>query len=219
MLKENLEKIFEEIKNGNNLGEPITLVGATKTVPVEIINESISLGLSAVAENKVSEFRNKTEFINGAKQHFIGHLQTNKIKYVVGKVELIHSIDSYRLAQIVSERAIKINAIQNILVQINIGSEEQKSGLDTENAIKNVKEISKLHGIKVCGIMAMLPKTDDTSLLKTLCLKMRSFYNELKADGLEMKYLSLGMSEDYKIAIKNGSNMIRLGSAIFGKRN
>ena len=219
MLKDNLLKVLHNIKNGNNLGEKIYLVGATKTMPVETINNATSLGLEIVAENKVSEFREKHGKIINAKEHFIGHLQTNKVKYIVGQVELIHSVDSLHLAQAISDRANKIGVTQDILVQINVGKEETKSGFYPDIAIESVKAIAQLQNINVCGLMAMLPPTDDQGLLKKLCLQMREFFDKLNNDGYNLKYLSVGMSADYQIAIQNGSNMIRLGSTIFGKRN
>ena len=215
----NLKNILELIKNGNNLGEKITLVGATKTVPIETINQAIKLGLEVVAENKVQEFREKTEQIKGGIQHFIGHLQTNKVKYLVGKVELIQSVDSIHLAEEISKIATKKNLIQNILCEINIGGEPSKSGFNEANAIENVLAVAKLNGINVCGLMAMLPHSEDLGLLEKLCKNLRKIYDELINLGLPLTTLSLGMSNDYKIAIKNGSNMIRLGSIIFGKRN
>ena len=219
MLKENLYKILSEISCGNNLGEKITLVGATKTMPVEIINQAISLGLQVVAENKVQEFREKTDFINGATQHFIGHLQTNKVKYLVGKVKLIQSVDSIHLAEEISKQATRKNVVQDILCEINIGGELSKSGFTPQNAMDSILEVSKLPNLRVCGLMAMLPHTDKENLLENLCKQMRELYDNLRSVGLPFTYLSMGMSNDYKIAIKNGSNMIRLGSIIFGKRN
>ncbi len=218
MLKQNLEQIFSTIKNGNNLGEEVILVGATKMVSPEIINLAIDLGLQYVAENKVNEFREKHDKIVGARQHFIGHLQTNKVKYLVGQVELIHSVDSIHLAEAISNEAIKKQVIQDILVQVNIGKEEQKHGLLPHEVFEGVKNISSLPNLKIRGLMAMLPLTDDHNLLKTLCLEMREFFDQLKEKGYQMDYLSVGMSADYKIAVQNGSNMIRLGSTIFGKR-
>ena len=127
MLKDNLLSIIEEIKNGNPYGEDITLVGATKFVDVEVINDAIDLGLKVVAENQAQEFVRKTEFISkNAKQHFIGHLQTNKVKYLVGKVDLIHSVDSVKLANAINERALKLGVVQNVLLEINVGGESSK---------------------------------------------------------------------------------------------
>lgn len=219
MIEENLKRIFFDIKNGNNLGEKISLVGATKTVDSERINLAIKNGLNIVAENKVQEFRDKHPFIIGAKEHFIGHLQTNKVKYLVGNVELIQSVDSVRLAEEISNCAIKKNVVQDILIEINVGGELSKSGFDYDNAKDIVKTVSAFNGIKVRGLMAMLPKSDDQEFLAALCQKMRSVYDDIKKDNSDFRYLSVGMSGDYEIAIKNGSNMIRIGSGIFGKRN
>ena len=220
MLKNNVEKILLEIKNGNDLKEDITLVGATKTVSADIINQAVSYGLKVVAENRVQEFREKHNLIVGADQHFIGHLQTNKVKYLVGNVSLIHSVDSVRLAEEIDKQAKKINVVQNILIEVNVGGELSKSGFDFINAESGVKDISKnFSGVKVVGLMAMLPKSDDKDFLASLCKKMRALYEKLKKDGLPFSVLSMGMSSDYKIAINNGSNMIRVGRTIFGERN
>ena len=219
MILQNLLDVLSEISSGNNLGEEITLVGATKTIDVETINLAIKNGLKVVAENRVQEFNQKSEFIKGASQHFIGHLQTNKVKYLVGKVELIHSVDSVKLANEISCCAVKRNVVQKILIEVNVGGELSKSGFSPDNVIEQVKEISKLSGIEVVGLMAMLPKTDDENLKEKLCLQMREIFDKLKAQGLPFIYLSMGMSGDYKTAIKCGSNMIRLGSCIFGQRN
>lgn len=218
MLEKNLKDILNFIESGNNLKEKITLVGATKTQSIETIQKAINLGLNVVAENRVQEFREKTEYLKNCEQQFIGHLQTNKVKYIVGLVSLIQSVDSIHLAEAISEQAVKKDIIQDILVEVNIGGELSKSGINPENAIETVKKISKLQNIKVKGLMAMLPKSEDETLLKNLCLKMREIYDTLLKEGFDFKYLSVGMSHDYKIAIQNGSNMIRLGSSIFGQR-
>jgi len=220
MLKENLDKIFLNIKDGNNFGEPITLVGATKTVSVDVINQAVALGLKVVAENKVQEFNLKHDFISpNAKQHFIGHLQTNKVKYIIGKVDLIHSVDSVHLAEEIDKQAQKKQVVQDVLMEVNIGGELSKSGFDRENAIENAIKISALPHLRLVGLMAMLPKLDDENALISLAKSMRELFDKLKIKGLPMKYLSMGMSGDYKIAINNGSNMIRLGRDIFGQRN
>ena len=220
MYKDKLLEILSATKNGNNLGEKITVVGATKTIPYPEINEAISLGLEVVAENRVQEFREKTEFIDKkASQHFIGHLQTNKVKYLVGKVDLIHSVDSLHLAEEIGKQAKKVGVTQNILMEINVGGELSKSGFNIENAIDNAKVLAKIDNVKLLGLMAMLPKSDDSEYLARLTKKMRCVFDELNNQGLNLKHLSIGMCGDYLIAIKNGSNMIRLGSIIFGKRD
>ena len=220
MLKENLQKVFTDIASGNNLGEKIALVGATKMVDTQTINTAIELGLKVVAENKVQEFRDKHLDIIGAEQHFIGHLQTNKVKYLIGQVSLIQSVDSVRLAEEIDKQAKKKNLTQNVLIEINVGGELSKSGFSYADALGSIISISKqFSNISVVGLMAMLPHSDDEKYLSDLCANMRSLYEKLKEFGLPFKYLSMGMSNDYLIAIKNGSNMIRLGSQIFGKRN
>jgi pyridoxal phosphate enzyme (YggS family) len=189
-------------------------------VDVQTINQAIGLGLEVVAENKVQEFNQKHEFIIGARQHFIGHLQTNKVKYLVGKVELIHSVDSVHLAEQIDKLAYKKGVVQDILIEVNIGGELSKSGFDFSNALENALSIKKQFSlIRIKGLMAMLPHSQDSSLLAELCKKMRALFDELKNNDFDTKYLSIGMSNDYEIAIENGSNMIRLGTQIFGKRN
>jgi pyridoxal phosphate enzyme (YggS family) len=217
----NLENILNLISCGNNLGEKITLVGATKTMSADVINSAIDCGLTVVAENKVQEFREKTCLINKiAKQHFIGHLQTNKVKYLVGFVELIHSVDSIHLAQEIDRVAQKKQVVQDILLEVNIGGELSKSGFNPDN-VKDaaIKIANELQNVKLKGLMAMLPHSDDKEFLGTLCDKMRSLYDDLKLNGLDFEYLSIGMSNDFEIAIKHGSNTIRLGRTIFGERN
>ena len=220
MLKENLEKVFANIASGNNLGEQITLVGATKMVDAQTINTAIDLGLKVVAENKVQEFREKHLEIIGAEQHFIGHLQTNKVKYLIGNVALIQSVDSVKLAQEINRQANNKNLTQDILIEVNVGGELSKSGFSLDDTFENIIDIAKSFPcVRVVGLMAMLPHSSDQIYLQELCGKMRQLYDKLQEFGLPFKYLSMGMSNDYLIAIKNGSNMIRLGSEIFGKRN
>ena len=221
MLEQKLLEVLELVKKGNPYGEPVTLVGATKTLSADVINKAINLGLTVVAENKVQEFREKTDLLDkSASQHFIGHLQTNKVKYLVGKVELIHSVDSLHLAEEINRVALNKGVKQNVLVEINVGGELSKSGFDLNNAKENInKIISEFESLNVLGLMAMLPKSEDKEYLTSLQRKMRALYDECKADGLNFKHLSMGMSNDYELAIKNGSNMIRLGTAIFGQRN
>ena len=219
MIKDNLNKILNEISSGNCFGEKINLIGASKMNDADTVNQAIDCGLEIVAENRVQEFLQKMDFVKGARWHFIGHLQTNKVKYLVGKVEVIHSVDSVKLAEEISKVALKRNLVQDILIEVNIGGELSKSGINPLTAEETVKEISKLEGVNCVGLMAMLPHTDDKNLLKNLCLQMRAIYDKLKDDGFDFKYLSMGMSNDYKIAVKYGSNTIRIGSAIFGARN
>ena len=220
MLKDNVDKILKEIAGGNNFGEKITLVAATKTQSAETINDAIKCGIEVVAENRVQEFCEKTALLSPCRQHFIGHLQTNKVKYLVGKAELIHSVDSFHLAAAINDFAAKTGVIQDILIEINAGGEQSKSGFLFSNVKSGVKEIANnLKSVRVKGLMAMMPISGDKDYLADLFDKARELYDELKNEGYPLEYLSMGMSEDYKIAIAHGSNMIRLGTALFGKRN
>ena len=221
MIEENLKKVLDLISQGNDRGEKITLVGATKTMSVETINLAVEKGLRVVAENRVQEFRDKCAFISPlARQHFIGRLQTNKVKYLVGKVDLIHSVDSLHLAEAIDKEAKKKGVIQDVLIEINVGVEISKGGFSIETAKASVQEIYRnCKNLRVCGLMTMLPHVEDEKLLVDLCKKTRSLYDDMKESGLPFEYLSMGMSNDYQTAIKNGSNLIRLGRTIFGKRN
>ncbi len=220
MIKENLEKIFKEIENGNNLGEKITLVGATKMQSADTVNEAISCGLTDFGENKAQEFRDKNDFIlPSAVRHFIGRLQTNKVKYLVGKVSLIHSVDDFSLAEEISSRSEKLNLTTNILIEVNFAQDENKGGIPLGELDDFLKKVSVLPNLKVLGLMTVAPHLDDENALAEIFDKARQTYDELKKSYPDFKYLSMGMSADYKTAIKHGSNMIRLGTSIFGQRN
>lgn len=218
MLKDNYQKIMSELSRGNNLGEEITLLGATKFVPVETVNEAIGLGLLHIGENKAQEFRDKFEFYSPCVKHFIGTLQSNKLKYVVGKADIIDSVSSTLLAEQIDEKARALGITQKIMIEINAGEEESKTGATFLQAKELYKSIISLKNLSLVGIMAMLPINDDESVLEEACKKVRAFYDEIKTQTKTLEYLSVGMSSDYKIAIRNGSNMIRIGSSLFGSR-
>ena len=218
-IKENLNQIYKDGEGGNNLGEPITVIGATKYVESDLIAYARDCGLNDVGDNKVQEFRDKTSKIEGLNYHFIGRLQKNKVKYLIGKVKLIQSVDSLDLAEEISKQSQKAGITTDILMEVNSAGEESKGGVSTENAFNLALEIAKLPNIKLKGIMAMLPFTDEVELLQKLCLQMRNLYDTIKKEGLDFEYLSMGMSGDYKIAIANGSNMIRVGTVLFGERD
>ncbi|MBR2336385.1 MAG: YggS family pyridoxal phosphate-dependent enzyme [Clostridia bacterium] len=218
MLRENYQNIIDELALGNNLGEKITLLGATKFVSAEKINEAIGLGLVHIGENKAQEFRDKFELYAPCVKHFIGTLQTNKLKYVVGKADIIDSISSIELASLINEKAKELGIRQKIMIEINAGDEISKTGASFADAKALYKSIIGLDSLELVGIMAMLPISDNEELLADSCQRVRGFYDEIKARTSTVEYLSVGMSNDYKIAIKNGSNMIRIGSALFGAR-
>ena len=218
MLKENYQNIINELALGNNLGEKITLLGATKFVDVSLINDAIGLGLTHIGENKAQEFRDKFDSYAPCTKHFIGTLQTNKLKYVVGKADIIDSVSSISLAEAINQKASQLNVTQKVMLEINAGGEESKTGASLEDAKALYKSIISLDNLQLVGIMAMLPISEDEELLATTCKSVRAFYDEIKSQTNTIEYLSVGMSNDYKIAIKNGSNMIRIGSSLFGKR-
>ena len=184
----------------------------------EDINRAISAGISDIGDNHVQEFKDKYGQITGTpRRHFIGHLQTNKIKYLLGKVDLYHSVDRLNLAEELSKKSENAGITSNVLLQINIGDQPTKGGFGYTGAEKALKIIKALPALKVLGLMAMLPLSDDIGLLQKLAGDMRKLYDELN-DGT-FEYLSMGMSGDWKLCVEKGSNTIRLGTNIFGARN
>ena len=218
-ITQKVKEIKKELAKGNPFGEKVTLVAATKMQTPEAINEAISAGVDAVAENKPQEFRDKDAFIMPCIRHFIGHLQTNKVKYIVGKVDLIHSCDRDALAEEIARLSVNKGLVSNILIQINIGSEESKGGYAYEDAEETVARLSAIDGLCVKGFMAMLPDTDDQTLLRALARKMRSLFDRAKEKYPTIEHLSKGMSGDYALCVEAGSNIVRVGSTIFGARN
>lgn len=220
MIEENVKKLFCEVPEYNPYGEKVTVVAAVKLQTVECINRAISVGIRDIGDNHVQEFRDKYDDITGdPKRHFIGHLQTNKIKYLLGKVDLYHSVDRTSLAEELSKKSQAAGKASNILIQINIGNEETKGGFALEDAERAYREISALPALNVEGLMAMLPLSDDENYLRKLARQMRKEYDLLTAKGARFKYLSMGMSGDWKLCVEEGSNMIRVGTSIFGQRN
>lgn len=220
MITENVKKLLAEIPKANPQGEAVTLVAAVKMQTPEAINEAICAGVRAIGDNHVQEFKEKYDLIEGnPERHFIGHLQTNKVKYLIGKVNLYHSVDRYNLAEELSKRSAAAGITSNILVQINIGNEETKGGFELDEARDACERIAKLPALKIEGLMAMLPFIDDEAELRRLATLMRRKYDELKADFPAFKHLSMGMSGDWKLCVECGSNMIRLGTSIFGPRH
>jgi len=218
-IKENVEKILEELSLGNVYNEKITLVGASKLQPPSVINAAIEAGLKDIGENFVQEFKEKYDSVNGANRHFIGHLQTNKVKYLIGKTYLYQSVDRDSLAKEISARSVGAKVTSNVLIQINIGNEESKGGFSLSEGEAAYRRIKELPSINVKGFMAMLPAVGEESYLISLVEKMRALYDKVKSDDGNIEYLSVGMSGDYKLCIAHGSNMVRIGTALFGKRN
>ena len=218
MITQRVKEIKEELKNGNSFGEKVLLVAATKMQDVSAINEAIIAGVDAVAENKPQEFRDKNALLSPCPRHFIGHLQTNKIKYLIGKIDLYHSCDREELAMTLAKHSQNKGIISNILIQINIGDENTKGGYDYVDAQNVFLHLNAVEGLKVKGFMAMLPDVDDEETLRDLCKKMRRLFDWAKTQSKDVEFLSMGMSGDYKLCVEEGSNVIRLGSTIFGAR-
>ncbi len=207
-----------------NLPKDVTLIGVSKTKPVEYVEEAYEAGLRDFGENKVQELVDKIEYFKEKKDirwHLIGHLQRNKVKYVVGKVYLIHSLDSIRLLEEIENKYKKADKIANALIQINIAKEESKYGIYEEELENIIYAIEKCKNVKIKGIMSIIPKGSNEECAKYFgqVKNIFSLLQNKNFNNIEMKYLSMGMTGDYPIAIKEGSNMIRVGQGIFGKRN
>ena len=214
-----VQALKTELAAGNKYGEKVLLVAATKTQSAQAINEAIVAGVDAVAENKPQEFRDKNEDLLPCPRHFIGHLQTNKIKYLLGKIDLYHSCDRDELAAELARQSIAKGLVSNVLIQINVGEEETKSGYSYANAKETFSRLSAVQGLKIKGFMAMLPESDDEGLLRKLAQDMRRLFEWAKTQSSDVEYLSMGMSGDYQLCIAEGSNVVRVGSTIFGRRN
>lgn len=220
MIEENIEKA---LKKSGREGEKVELIAVTKTIDIDRINETIRVGISNIGENKVQELEKKYDLIGDTvNYHMIGHLQTNKVKNIIGKTRLIHSLDRLSLAKELDKRSKNSDIITDVLVQVNVAEEESKFGLKVEEVLYFIEEILDLKNIKVRGLMTIAPNTTDEILLRKV---FRTLYNlkeniiNKNYENLSMDYLSMGMTNDYQLAIEEGSNMIRVGSAIFGKRN
>jgi pyridoxal phosphate enzyme (YggS family) len=221
-IAENLLKINKEIekaaKKSGRTKDDISLVAVTKTKPLQTIKDLIELGIRDFGENRVQELSGKMDSINeDVRWHMIGHLQKNKVKYLVDNVYMIHSVDSLELAKEISKRAIQKNKKIKILLQLNISGEETKYGLTVEKLIEMLPECSEMNGVEVCGLMTMAPFYAENRELKAIFSKMSQLRVDIKAknmDNIGMQYLSMGMSNDYIIAIEEGANMVRIGSAL-----
>ncbi len=217
-------EISEVAKSAEMRSEDITLVAATKMNDAERVREAIAAGVDACGENRVQELVEKYEqgAYHGAPLHFIGTLQTNKVKYIVGKVDLIQSVNSIKLAKEISKCAVKLGIVQDILVEINIGDEESKSGAKEQALDELLKEISLLPSVRVRGLMTIPPICHDEAEQKRFFMKMKELFIDIRAkkyDNINMEFLSMGMSGDYKAAISCGANMVRVGTGIFGARH
>lgn len=224
---DNYQRVLERIQTAANQSggkpEEIKLVAVSKTIPVEIVQGAVADGITLLGENRVQEAKQKFEVIgNQATWHLVGHLQSNKVKPAVSMFELIQSVDSIELAKEIDHRALQIKKVQHILVEVNTSGEETKFGLEPAALIPMLEQISPLSNIRIQGLMTIGPLVPDPELARPSFIQLRELSETVKLLGLpniEMNILSMGMTSDFEIAIQEGANMIRIGTAIFGHRN
>ena len=226
-VSQNTQELLEEIQQtalscGRNPSE-VRLMAVTKTVAPELVNEAISCGIRLLGENRVQELLEKYDAYEktGVEIHFIGHLQTNKVRQIIDKVTMIHSVDSLRLAKEIDRQAAKFNKVMDILIEVNIGGEESKFGIPPEQLEDLLDQISKLSHVSVKGLMAIPPVCENSAENAHYFKKMQQLFIDMKQknmDNRNMSILSMCMSGDYKAAIQYGSNIVRIGTALFGAR-
>ena len=226
MIRENLTNVLTTIKEAeekSRFHQTVTLVAVSKTHPVSDIQEAYDAGVRDFGENKVQELMSKIdELPSDIRWHLIGHLQRNKVKYIIGRTYLIHSVDSLRLAEEIDKESAKHGVITDILVQVNISEEESKSGIDTADAIALVKDIAKLPNVRIKGLMTIAQETQNPEETRPVFRTLRNLSIDIKAlniDNISMDFLSMGMSGDFVVAIDEGANLVRIGTSIFGKRD
>ncbi len=227
MLKENLEQVQSNIRkacvrSGRNYDD-VTLIAVSKTKPLSDIEELITYGIEEYGENKVQELCDKFENVSRpVNWHLIGHLQTNKVKYIVDKACLIHSVDSLHLAKEIEKEAAKKNVIVNILIQVNIAHEDTKFGISEAEVYDLINSIKAFEHIKVRGLMTIAPFVEDSEENRIHFRNLNQLLLDIKSkniDNIDMSILSMGMTNDYEVAIEEGATMVRVGTGIFGARN
>jgi len=216
MIRENMRKILEELPEG------VSLVGAAKTRTPQEIMEAVEAGLEIVGENYVQEAERAFQVVGEkVKWHMIGHLQSNKAKKAVGVFDMIETVDSLKLAGAIDKACKKIEKVMPILMEINSGEESQKAGVMPEDAISLARDMSELNNIKLMGLMTMGPFAGDPEESRPYFQKTKKLFEEIRGmnlPGVEMKYLSMGMSNSYKVALEEGANVVRIGTNLFGER-
>lgn len=215
------ERIAQAAVRSGRKPEDVTLLGATKTVPAALINHAVGLGLTHIGENRVQELMDKYDALLPCDKQFIGVLQTNKIKYLLGRVSLIQSVSSLRLAQEISRLSCRQNLKTPVLLEVNIGKEESKSGFLPEELDENIQAAAELPGIEIRGLMTIPPICDNQAELRQYFSLMHKYFIDIgrkKSDNVNMNILSMGMSADYETAIACGATMVRVGSLLFGPR-
>ena len=218
-----LKKVEEACVRSGRDPKDVTLIAVSKTKPIEMIEEAMEAGARVFGENKVQELCDKYERLpKDLHWHLIGHLQRNKVKYIVDKAELIHSVDSLKLAEEISKEALKKNVEVNILIEVNVAEEESKFGVSVEETPALVKEIAKLPGIHIQGLMTIAPYTTDPEENRPVFRTLKKLAVDIKKKNIDnvcMDVLSMGMTGDYQVAVEEGATLVRVGTGIFGERN
>ncbi len=226
IIRENYEKILSRVReaaarSGREPGE-IKVIAVSKTVTADRVKTAFDAGLTDFGENRVQELCDKTDILDiGCNWHLIGHLQTNKVKYIADRVSMIHSLDSLELADEIRKRAQKAGRRMDVLVQVNVAGEESKFGIKPEETLEFVKAVGKMENIKVKGLMTIAPMAENPENIRWVFANLRKLLIDIRKeniDNIDMDYLSMGMSNDFEVAIEEGSNMVRIGTALFGKR-
>ena len=225
--KENLGIVNAEIQKAalscNRDPKTVKLIAVTKTYDADIINQAIECGITDIGENRVQEVLEKYDKVRPVKWHIIGHLQKNKVKYIIDKAELIHSVESFDLAKEIDKQAKKTGKVQKVLLEVNVSGEESKFGIlpkECEDLCRRISE--NFENVKIEGLMTVAPYTDDKKLLEGVFRGLRELAAEISAKeikNVDMTELSMGMTNDYRLAIKEGATMVRVGTGIFGKRD
>ena len=227
MLQEHLEEVEERIaaacrRAGRDRGE-VTLIAVSKTKPVEMLQEAYDLGVRVFGENKVQELTEKYEQLpDDIHWHMIGHLQTNKVKYIVDKVKLIHSVDSLRLAEVIEKEAEKHDRTVDILLEVNVAEEESKFGVRTSEVLSLAEKVVQLPHIRLRGLMTIAPFVENPEKNRAIFANLHDLYVDIKEKNIDngtVSILSMGMTNDYEVAIEEGATMVRVGTGIFGARD
>ena len=227
-IHENLDALEKQIQAAcdrcGRKREEVLLIGVTKTRTAEEVNEAVAWGITDVGENKVQEIMDKYDHVPGnVRWHMIGHLQTNKVKYIIDKVALIHSVDTVKLAKEIDKRAKEHGLVADVLIEVNAAGEESKFGTDLEGAKQLIEAVhTECGNIRIKGLMTIAPAADDPEEVRVYFKELKSLfdsYRDIKDANMDFEHLSMGMSGDFEVAIEEGATMVRVGTAIFGARN
>lgn len=226
-IKDNLAEIELRIQaacdNAKRPREDVHLIAVSKTVEADVMNTSIDFGVTDLGESKVQEIRRKFDDVKPAHWHLIGHLQSNKVKYIIDKVDLIHSVDSFKLAQEISKRAASHDKVMSILLQVDMATEDTKFGMASEDVQHLIEQILTLDAVSIEGLMFIAPYVPDPEDVREYFKQMKRLFDDIKEkmnhERLNMKHLSMGMTNDFEVAIEEGATLLRVGTGVYGRRN